>query len=59
MNKTLLLCLLSDLLFAYVNKDEDNPHDFEINAVNQAVDVLLKEYPGTKYSKKFFQDCRL
>lgn len=46
--------LLADLLFAYVNKDEDLPHQFEIDAVEQAVKHLNKNYKGNKYSSEFF-----
>jgi hypothetical protein len=33
---------LEDMLFAYVNKDEDFPHDFENRAVNIAKKLLEK-----------------
>lgn len=46
--------LLADLLFAYVNKDDESPHTFELEAVKNAVDYLLKNYRGRKYTKDFF-----
>lgn len=47
--------ILADLLFAYVNKDEDLPHDFELDAVKKTVNYLLKNYQGSKYSDEFFR----
>lgn len=38
---------LKDMLFAYVNKDGDCPHQFEIDAVKEA-EELLKEFPNDK-----------
>jgi hypothetical protein len=32
--------VIFDLVFAYVNKDEDLPHDFEYNALVNALAVL-------------------
>jgi hypothetical protein len=51
--------LLADLLFAYKNKDADNPHPFEIEAVNNTVELLLEEYSGQKYTDGFFMSCKL
>ncbi|MBL4952076.1 hypothetical protein JK635_07615 [Neobacillus sp. YIM B02564] len=48
--------LLADLLFAYINKDEDFPHDFEVKAVENAVDFLEKHYTENKYNLKLFKD---
>ena len=57
MDKDRYLELLADMLFAYENKDEDCPHNFEVIAVKNSVNLLLKEYTGTKYSPKFFTGC--
>lgn len=48
-----LINLLADLLFAYVNKDSDDPHDFEIEAVSETCKTLLREYSGGKYTDHF------
>jgi hypothetical protein len=49
---------MADLLFAYMNKDEDFPHSFEVEAVSKAADILMKEYKGNQYSKEFFQKSK-
>ena len=49
------ISLICDLLFAYANKDEDFPHAFEVEKIEQACDLALEEYKGQKYSKKFFE----
>lgn len=59
MNEDKLLELLADLLFAYVNKDVYFPHDFEVEAVNNAADLLLAEYESDKYMKAFFEGVRM
>lgn len=48
--------VLADMLFAYINKDEVIPHDFEITAIENAVEYLNKHYKGTKFSKKWFTE---
>lgn len=50
--------LLADLLFSYINKEEDNPHDFEVSAVNETADYLKEHYRGTKYNEAFFERCK-
>ncbi|PLS19542.1 hypothetical protein CVD28_03750 [Bacillus sp. M6-12] len=50
--------LVADLLFAYVNKDEDFPHPFETEAVEKAVSYLQMEYKGTMYNQEFFNRCK-
>lgn len=50
--------VLADLLFAYVNKDDDFPHDFEVDAVKNAVQYLLENYQGDTYTKDFFMRAR-
>lgn len=49
---------LADLLFAYINKDDDDSYDLEITAVSQAVQILLEEYTGDKYTEAFFLRCQ-
>lgn len=46
--------IMAELLFAYENKDEDSPHDFELIAVKNAVKYLTNHYCGEKYSNAFF-----
>jgi hypothetical protein len=50
--------IIADLLFAYINKDEDNPHAFEVETVEKAVAYLEVEYNGETYNKEFFQRCK-
>ena len=47
--------LLADLLFAYVYKNEESPHDYEIEAVANTCELLLREYDSSKYTDFFFQ----
>lgn len=47
--------IVAELLFAYVNKDEDIPHTFEIHAVEDAVKFLKENYQGEKYTHEWFQ----
>lgn len=47
--------VIAELLFAYVNKDEDIPHTFEIHAVEEAVMFLKEHYQGEKYTQEWFQ----
>lgn len=55
----ILINMIADLVFAYKNKDEDCPHDFEIKAVNNAIELLEIEYKGEIYTKKFFEECKM
>lgn len=48
---------MADLLFAYINKDLDVPHVFEMDAVKAALEILKAEYQGTKYTEAFFIRC--
>lgn len=56
-DKSRCLEALADLLFAYINKDADTPHGFEIDAVKAAIEILQGEYQGTKYTEAFFVRC--
>jgi hypothetical protein len=53
MTRKQLIKLLADLLFAYVNKDEDVPHSFEVEAVTKACEFLLGE--KTEYGEWFYR----
>ncbi|WP_411552215.1 hypothetical protein [Paenibacillus lautus] len=48
--------LIADLLFAYINKDEIHPHDFEIQAFEHALIYLRENYQSSKYDPKLFED---
>lgn len=48
--------LIADLLFAFINKDEDCPHDFEIKAFEDALAVLRPHFDQNKYHPKLFVD---
>lgn len=50
--------LLADLLFAYINKDSHVPDSSEMEAVENAVAYLEKEYKGSLYSPEFFSVAR-
>lgn len=50
--------LLADMVFAYANKDNEMPHDFEIKTLNKACDYLDKNYIGNKYSEDFFKKVK-
>lgn len=50
--------LLADMVFAYINKDDEMPHDFEIVTINKACNFLLENYKGNKYSKQFFENAK-
>lgn len=55
----ILINALADMLFAYTNKDEDFPHDFEIKTINETIATLKMEYKGSKYTEAFFEKVRL
>jgi len=46
MTRKQLLKLLADMLFSYVNKDEDVPHGFEVEAV-----PTERRRPGARQSE--------
>jgi hypothetical protein len=48
--------LIADLLFAFINKDADCPHDFEIKAFEDALTVLRPHFEQLKYHPKLFVD---
>lgn len=48
--------LIADLLFAYINKDENHPHDFEIKAFEDAITVLRPHFEHINYHPKLFVD---
>lgn len=50
--------LLSDLLFAYINKDEDVPYEFEVAVINETADYFKEQYSGTRYNEAFFELCQ-
>ncbi|MDQ0091646.1 hypothetical protein J2T12_005086 [Paenibacillus anaericanus] len=47
--------VIADLLFAFINKDAHCPHDFEIKAFEDALNVLCKHYDRIKYQPKLFE----
>lgn len=47
--------VLADLLFAYINKDDEFPHDFEYIAVEKTVKILLENKDFSKYSESFLK----
>lgn len=47
--------ILAELLFAYVNKDKDLPHTFEIHAVEKTVHYLKRNYNGKKFNREWFE----
>jgi thiol-disulfide isomerase/thioredoxin len=52
---TVLREALNDMYFAYVNKDEEFPHDFEIFAVDKA-EKLLKIHNKLKDNRKQYEE---
>ena len=47
--------IIADLMFAFINKDEDFPHDFEIKAFEEAFRFLQEHYNDDKYNLKMFE----
>lgn len=47
--------ILADLLFAYLNKDETFPHEFEILAVEKAINYLKDSNKKIKYNINGFE----
>lgn len=47
--------ILGAMVFAYINKDEFVPHDFEFEALERAVEFLKKHYKGKMYNPKMFE----
>ena len=48
--------IIADLLFAFINQDTDCPHDFEIQAVEEAVNYLRNNYQSDKYNPQLFEN---
>jgi hypothetical protein len=48
--------IIADLMFAYVNKDEDIPHSFEIEAFEEGLCFLQEHYMGEKFNVRWFED---
>lgn len=48
--------IIADLFFAYINKDEEKPHDFELQALEEALYYLQEHYHGDKYNIRGFED---
>lgn len=48
--------IIADLLFAYINKDEDFPHDFEIDAFEEALRFLQNYSFYGNYNLKIFEN---
>ena len=55
MTRKQLLKLLADMLFSYVNKDEDVPHGLEVEAVTKTCELLLKERADGTYGPRFYE----
>lgn len=47
--------IISDLLFAFINKDADCPHDFEVKAFEDAVTYLRDHDQLRKYNSELFE----
>ena len=53
-----MITLIGDLVFAYVNKDPENPHDFETEAITKACEVYLKGSNDNKYTEHFMNNIK-
>lgn len=49
--------LIADLMFAYMSKDDDFPHDFEIDAFEKGLYFLQEHYKDGSYSLKMFENA--
>jgi hypothetical protein len=47
--------LIADLLFSYINKDAECPHDFEVKALEDAISYI-QEHGQSKYSLELFEN---
>lgn len=47
--------IIADLMFAFINKDEDFPHSFETEAFEQGLLFLQEHYLDKKYNLKMFE----
>lgn len=53
--------LIYKLLFAYANKDEDFPHDFEVKALEESVEFLKNSNYNEeeiKFAKKVLLEAK-
>lgn len=48
--------IIAELMFAYINKDEDIPHSFEIKAFEKGLYYLQENYMDNKHSIGWFED---
>lgn len=49
--------IIADLMFAFINQDEDCPHSFEIDAFEEALLFLQEQYQDDKkYNLKVFEE---
>lgn len=48
--------VIADLFFAYMGKDEDFPHQFEIKALEESLYYLQEHYKGNRYNLKMFEE---
>lgn len=48
--------IIAELMFAFINKDEDFPHSFEIEAFEEALIYLQEHYQGEKFNLRVFED---
>jgi hypothetical protein len=56
MNDKKALQIIADLFFAYMGKDEEFPHQFEIKALEEALYYLDEHYEGNEYNLRRFED---
>lgn len=47
--------IIADLMFAFINKDEDFPHGFEVKAFEEGLLFLQEHYSENKYNLKVFE----
>ncbi len=48
--------VMAELMFAFMGKDEDFPHSFEINVFEEALLYLQEHYMGEKFNLSSFED---
>ena len=58
MTRQELVSLIGDLIFAYANKCEEMPHQFEIEPIVKACDIYLKESKDNKYTEHFINQLK-
>lgn len=47
---------IAELMFAFINKDENFPHSFEIEAFEEALYFLQQHYERKKFNLRMFED---